>query len=194
MTPTECAALARYTRAHFPQQPIDEYTADALHELLVDYPPVDCRQAVLTIAERGEQWCPPTSIKAEVKRIRSKRIDAHPPVDPPAGLTDAEERIWQVEKNRRIANGEAVAPTRELGTRDMSGIRGQLPAPPTVKREDVGADRKAAVERARVELHERRAVPVAEPLDADSADTEPDPRNRGDVADAGAVAGAGVMA
>lgn len=29
MTPTEAATLARYIGAHFPQQPIDEFTGDA---------------------------------------------------------------------------------------------------------------------------------------------------------------------
>ena len=34
MNPRDAVDLARYMRAHFPQQPIDEFTADALAETL----------------------------------------------------------------------------------------------------------------------------------------------------------------
>jgi hypothetical protein len=112
--PTEATALARYMRAHFPSQPIDEYTADALSETLAPYPARDCKQAVLAIAERGEQWCPPTAIKAEVKRIRAKRLADYGPIEPPAGLDPDDVVGWQrwlEAKTRAIADGEIVAPS-----------------------------------------------------------------------------------
>jgi hypothetical protein len=119
--PTEAAALARYVRAHFPSQPIDEYTADALGETLAPYPATDCRQAVLNIAERGADWCSPTAIKGEVKRIREKRVADYGPIDPPAGLDPDDVRgyqRWLEAKLRAIADGEIVAPAPAIeGTR-----------------------------------------------------------------------------
>ena len=50
MTPIEATQLSRYIGAHFPQQPIDEYTSEALAELLAPYPAADARTAVLNIA------------------------------------------------------------------------------------------------------------------------------------------------
>ena len=113
MNGRESVDLARYMRAHFPQQPIDEYTADALAETLVAYPAIDCRKAVLNIAERGEQWCAPTAIKAEVKRIRAKRIADYGPIEPPADLDPDQVRgyrRWLENKTRAIADGTDVAP------------------------------------------------------------------------------------
>lgn len=112
MKPTEAVDLARYLRAHFPQQPVDEFTADALGETLAAYPANDCRQAVLNIAERGEQWCSPTAVKAEVKRIREKRVADYGPIEPPAGLDPDEVggyQRWLEVKVRAIADG-AVRP------------------------------------------------------------------------------------
>lgn len=105
MSPVETAALARYIRAHFPQQPIDEYTAEALSELLADYAPADCRAAVLAIAKRGEKWCSPSEVSAEVKRIRGKRISDAGDLCPPPGLTDGQEREWFLWARRRIGDG-----------------------------------------------------------------------------------------
>lgn len=124
MIPTEAVGLARYIRAHFPQQPIDEYTADALGELLAPYSFADCRAAVLAIAERGEHWCSPTDVKAQVKRIRAKRIDEHPPIVPPQGLSDAEELAWLGNARRHIADGGTVDPDggRELKPRDVRAL------------------------------------------------------------------------
>lgn len=108
MSPTESVALGRYIRAHFPQQPFDEYTVEALAELLGAYPATDCRTAVLAIAERGEHWCSPSDVKAEVKRIRGKRIAEAGDLCPPPGLEEEQERAWLREARRRIGDGEVI--------------------------------------------------------------------------------------
>lgn len=113
MSPREAVDLARYIKAHFPQQPVDEFTADALSETLGDYPAADARLAVLTMAERGEQWCAPTAVKAEVKRIRAKRVSDYGPIEPPAGLDPDDTRgyqRWLSGMTKRIADGEITAP------------------------------------------------------------------------------------
>ena len=108
MSPMQSVDLAEYINAHFPQQPIAERTAEALLELLHSYPVEDCRRAVLNIAERGEHWCSPTDVKAEVKRIRAKRIELHPPLVPPPGLDDSQERQWLAGARRHIGDGNEI--------------------------------------------------------------------------------------
>ncbi len=108
MTPSDAVAIARYIRAHFPQQPIDEYTSEALAELLAPYPATDARAAVLAIADRGEHWCSPTDVRAEVRRIRAKRIEQHPPLVPPPGLSDREELAWIARARTAIGNGAVI--------------------------------------------------------------------------------------
>lgn len=105
MTPTEIVMLTGYIRAHFPQQPVDEYTTEALGELLAPYAAGDCKAAVLTIAERGERWCSPTDVKAEVKRIRARRIDSTPLPEPPADLSIRDYPAWLATERKRIADG-----------------------------------------------------------------------------------------
>ncbi len=139
MKPTEIVMLTGYLRAHFPSQPVDEYTTEALEELLAPYPPADCRRAVLQIAERGERWCSPTDIKAEVKRVRAKRIadfgNPELPSDMDPDNTLAYRR-WLRETQRAIADGQQVESPKALkgaipmpkGLADGMARFGQLPA------------------------------------------------------------------
>lgn len=113
MTPTEAVALTRYLRAHFPSQPIDEYTTEALAETLAPYAAEDCRAAVYNIAESGAEWCAPTAVKAEVKRIRSLRIKAAGDLCPPSGLSELEERRWLGWARRQIGDGVPVEQIQE---------------------------------------------------------------------------------
>ena len=128
MRPTEVVMLTGYMRAHFPSQPVDEYTTEALEELLAPYPAADCRQAVLNIAERGERWCSPTNVKAEVRRIRAKRVADYGPIEPPAGLDPDDVRgyqRWLEAKTTAIADGTDKAPALESWPkRDMRAIEG----------------------------------------------------------------------
>lgn len=136
MTPSDSVALARYVRAHFPQQPIDEYTSEALLELLAEFDARDARTAVLTIAKRGEHWCAPTDILAGVRRIRAKRISDHAPLLPPPGLGDGEERRWLAAAIKRVGDGEVIDCTYgELVTGSQIKFRELLPTPDTTTEE-----------------------------------------------------------
>jgi hypothetical protein len=118
-------------RAHFPHQPIDEFTTEALEELLAPYPPADCKRAVLNLAERGEQWCKPTDVKAEVKRIRNKRVADYGVIEPPADL-DPDNVVgyqrWLGAMHRGIADGTIEPPPAiEAATQhDVIGELGEL--------------------------------------------------------------------
>lgn len=128
MTPTDAVKLARYIRAHFPSQPIDEFTADALAETLAQYSLDDARTAVLNIAERGEQWCAPTAVKAEVKRIRAKRIAEDVDLTPPLELDPDDTgayAAWLASARLAAADGGKAA---QLAARDIRSL-GQIGRP-----------------------------------------------------------------
>jgi hypothetical protein len=130
MKPTEVVKLTGYLRAHFPSQPVDEFTTEALEELLAPYPANDCKRAILNIAERGETWCSPTDVKAEVKRIRAKRIADYGPIEPPADVDPDDVRgfqRWMQQTARAIADGTlAPPPAIDLGRRDVIAELGHV--------------------------------------------------------------------
>jgi hypothetical protein len=130
MKPTEVVKLTGYLRAHFPSQPVDEFTTEALEETLSPYPAEDCRLAVFSIAERGEHWCSPTDIKVEVKRIRAKRVSDYGPIEPPAGLDPDDVRgyqRWLQNTHRAIADGDLKPPPPiELPGRDMTDVTARV--------------------------------------------------------------------
>ena len=87
MTPIEATNLARYVKACCPQQVIDDYTYDAWHDLLGDLSLEDCRMAVQTVANQ-QPFCAPSEIRAEVRRIRDKRLQDTEVPPPPPELLD----------------------------------------------------------------------------------------------------------
>lgn len=133
MTPVEAVGVARYIAAHFPQQPINEYTPEALEEVLQRYSVADARQAVLNLSTRegeGARWCAPSDVAREVKRIRAKRIREAGDLTPPPGLTEPEERAWIGAARRQIADGGEPPAPPQLTPRPMPDLRALLPKPP----------------------------------------------------------------
>jgi hypothetical protein len=130
MKPTEVVLLTGYLRAHFPAQPVDEFTTEALEELLAPFPAADCRRAVLNLADKGQKWCSPTEVRAEVRRIREKRVADYGPIEPPAGLDPDNVRgyqRWLGEMHRGIADGTIEPPPPvETGRRDVIRELGQV--------------------------------------------------------------------
>jgi hypothetical protein len=123
-------------RAHFPSQPIDDYTADALGELLEPYTLADCRAAVLRLAKRNHEsdvgrakWCSPTDVYAEVRRDRAKRISEADPIE--LGDVDPDNTAAYiarlVEARRLVADGNPppAAPVAVEGRRDVIRELGQ---------------------------------------------------------------------
>ena len=130
MKPTEVVLLTGYLRAHFPSQPVDEFTTEALEEILAPFPAADCKRAILNIADRGEHWCAPTAVREEVRRIRAKRIADYGPIEPPADL-DPDNVVgyqrWLSAMHRGIADGSIVSPPAiEPGARDVIAELGHI--------------------------------------------------------------------
>ena len=130
MKPTEVVLLTGYLRAHFPSQPVDEFTTEALEEILAPFPAADCKRAILNIADRGEHWCAPTAVREEVRRIRAKRIADYGPIEPPADL-DPDNVVgyqrWLSAMHRGIADGSIVPPPAiEPGARDVIAELGHI--------------------------------------------------------------------
>lgn len=127
MIPTEARKLSDWIQTLFPQQPITDHLEEALIQLLHPYAYADAKAAVLSIAQRGEHWCAPTDVLAEVKRVRSTRINARGDLTPPSGLTVAQEIEWLREARRTIGDGGTVDDTRKgLKARPMRALLGAV--------------------------------------------------------------------
>lgn len=136
MTPREMVILTRYVKACCPQQQIDEYTPDAWHDIIGDLALADCREAVKAIATR-QPFVAPAEIAAEVKRIRSERLDGFVYVpcegdhDPQVYLANRREQIEAVASGRRAA-APAIegAPDPEQAAKLRALCAGAFPRPP----------------------------------------------------------------
>lgn len=124
MNANEALLLCRYVRACCPQQAIDEYTPTAWADLLDDIRLDDAKVAVRTLASK-QPFIAPAEIRAEVRRIRSKRVAQHPVLTPPPDLTALETRRWLRDAQRRVADGETIdcdAAYGELHLRDLAEL------------------------------------------------------------------------
>jgi len=138
MTPRESVALTGYIQAHFPSTPINDFTPDALAEVLEPYPLVDCRAAVLAHVGRSA-WCAPADVVTGVRQIRNKRIALVGDLCPPPNLTDAQERAWLGSERRAIADGEEPTDPYAglVATRSAEDVRELIAAATTT---DEGTD------------------------------------------------------
>lgn len=129
MNAQEAALLCRYVKACCPQQAIDEYTPAAWGDLLDDIRLDDAKLAVKALVKR-QPFVAPAEIRAEVKRIRSKRIAEHPPLVPPPGLDNAQEHAWLAAATVRIGDGETYDNEQPYGelVHDMPRVRELLAA------------------------------------------------------------------
>lgn len=123
--------------ASFDNRKPSEEAAIAWSHALGDLPFTDCRDAVVAHYRIGSEWLMPAKVIAEVKRIRAKRINDHPPLTPPPGPegeTDAElverQQAWLADARRRIADGEVIdcdVAYGELKARHLPDVRALMP-------------------------------------------------------------------
>lgn len=107
MTPAEAQVLIAMAAAYDNRKP-DPDAAKAWAAALDGLPFDDCRAVVIQHYRTSTDWLMPATIRAGVRRIRNKRIDEHPPLVPPPGLSDIEELAWLGAARRRIGNGEVI--------------------------------------------------------------------------------------
>lgn len=129
MNATEAAMLCRYVKACCPQQAIDEYTPAAWADLLGDIRLEDAKDAVRAVAS-AQPFVAPAEIRAQVRRTRNKRIAEHPPLLPPPGLSELEERQWLRDARRHIGNGNEIDCDAAFGTLARRDIKALMAAQP----------------------------------------------------------------
>ncbi|MFE9855524.1 hypothetical protein [Streptomyces sp. NPDC005780] len=89
MTPDETVVLARYVRALCPQQKFDEYTPDAWHDVLGDWPLATARTAAAAVAKK-QPFVSPAEIIAEIRKQRDAKADSFQGPGLPAEVPDAD--------------------------------------------------------------------------------------------------------
>ncbi|MFF5703453.1 hypothetical protein ACFY7H_13230 [Streptomyces sp. NPDC012794] len=89
MTPDETVVLARYVRALCPQQKFDEYTPDAWHDVLGDYPLTAARRAAATVARR-QPFISPAEIIEVIEQQRAENASDFQGPGLPAEVPDAD--------------------------------------------------------------------------------------------------------
>ena len=123
MNSTEVTGLCRYVAAMCPAQKMDDATPDAWAHVLRDARVEDARCAVLDLAPR-QPWISPAEIRAEVRRIRTRRIEAAVS-EPPREVADdpAAYLAWLRADRRAIADGRPK-PAEDRGlVRDGKRLR-----------------------------------------------------------------------
>lgn len=130
MNREEAIRLCRYVKACCPQQAIDEYTPDAWADHLEAVSYQDAKAAAKLITAK-QPFVQVSELLAEVKKIRAKRIEEHPPLTPPADLDPIETNAWLREARRRVADGEQVTDeTRVLKPRHLPDLKALMPRVP----------------------------------------------------------------
>lgn len=144
MTPAEAQVLLSMAAAYDNRRP-DADAAKAWALALDGLPYIDCRDAIVAHYRGSTEWIMPAVVRAAVRRIRAKRIDDHPPLVPPPGLDDVQERRWLSEARRRVGDGEQIdsdAAYGELLTGAAVNFRELLPTPTTHPTPHAGATEK----------------------------------------------------
>lgn len=132
MTPNETVVLARYVRALCPQQKFDEYTPDAWHDVLGDYPLEAARRAAATVAKR-QPFISPAEIIEVIERHRAENASDFQGPGLPAEVPDADpdDPVAYIAALR--AQRFRAADGHELKSRPMkallAGITGEIPKP-----------------------------------------------------------------
>lgn len=107
MSPAEAQVLLSMAATVDNRKP-DADAAKAWAAMLDGLRVEDCMQAIREHYTESTEWLMPAMVRARVKRIRAKRIADHPPLIPPPGLSDAEERQWLAGARRHIGDGNQI--------------------------------------------------------------------------------------
>lgn len=116
MTPAEAAALLTVAAAFDNRKP-DADQARAWSLALNDLRFEDCREAIVEHYRGSREWMMPVDVRTKVKKLRSDRIAAYGPIQPPADIDPddwAAIQRYELDTRRAIADGEITNPTPEL--------------------------------------------------------------------------------
>lgn len=133
MTPAEAQVLLSMCATVDNRKP-DEDAARAWAAMLDDLRFDDCRIAVVEHYKTSTEWLMPAKVRADVRRIRARRIAEHPEPIPPPDLSPRETAHWLADVRRRIGDGEQIDPDAafgELKPRHLSDLRALMPRPTT---------------------------------------------------------------
>jgi hypothetical protein len=147
MTPAEAQVLLSMASAYDNRKP-DPDAAKAWAAALDDLRFVDCRDALIKHYKTSTEWLMPAMIRAEVKRIRAKRIAEFGHYDVPPGLDSRQTMEFIRATNKRIADCE-VASAAELETpgkteRHLPDMR-ELMASANASAKEIQANLRAAL-------------------------------------------------
>ena len=110
MTPAEASVLLAMAAAVDNRKP-DPDAAKAWAAMLDGLRLEDCQAAIVEHFQTSTDYLMPVMVRTIARRIRSKRIAEHPPVEPPPGLEDPRKFAeWKRELNRRIGDGQTFDP------------------------------------------------------------------------------------
>lgn len=124
----EAIKLCRLVSNLCPSQKFDEFTPEAWSLVLDGINYDDAKLAIVHLGaldlEPGRsRYIEPGHIIAEVKRIRARRVETHPPVEPPLDLDPSQYIAWQRATTKRIADGEVLAQRPATAITDGSAAR-----------------------------------------------------------------------
>lgn len=121
MSPEETVMLARYVRALCPQQKFDEYTSDAWHDVLGDYPLLECRSAAAEMAGR-QPFVSPAEIIGVIRQRRGDNARDIQGPGLPAAVPDADPDDVQAYLAALRQQRTRAADGLELKPRDMKAL------------------------------------------------------------------------
>jgi hypothetical protein len=127
MTPDETVVLARYVRALCPQQKFDEYTPDAWHDVLGDYPLAAARRAAATVARR-QPFISPAEIIEVIEQQRAEAASDFQGPGLPAEVPDADPDDVPAYLAALRAQRYRAADGYELKPRPMRALLGRVGA------------------------------------------------------------------
>lgn len=143
MTRTEALALTRYVQALCPAQKLDQYSADAWHDVLGDLPLEVAKKAAAMCARRRPFVAPSEIVEAATRLRRAVRAQ----VEREAADADApQDGAAYVEWRRQQVARELAEADRRItdGVYDLTGVdvTGDWSEPPILTR----TDRRPAIE------------------------------------------------
>jgi hypothetical protein len=115
MNNQEVAALVRYVRATCPQQRVDEYTADAWHDVLFPFTLDEARTAIAAHIAAGNAFIAAGEIVTSIKRARADRMARHTDPTPHANPDDPQAyRAELLATRQAVATGQTPPSQAEL--------------------------------------------------------------------------------